>query len=470
MPHRPSRRDTLKTLSALAGVAATGSTLSGCEAPPDDGPADDTDLADPRTAIETIVVLMMENRSFDHVFGSLTLAEGREDVNGLTADMANPDADGEPVPVFRLTKECQLDPPHGWSSSHRQFADGACSGFVLEHQGGATSVSREAMGYYLREDLPIVYTLSDDNALCDAWFASVMGPTWPNRFYSFCATAEGMTHNDRGAIPFGAPSLFDQLDEAGVAWKVYFHDAPFSVLLERTGGLFGDNLRPIDEFFLDAAAGRLPPVVFIEPGYTINDDHPPHPVLLGQALIGTIYQTLADSPHWDRSMMVLNYDEHGGFFDHVAPPTTPDDHATDGFDQLGFRVPAMVMGPYARASVVHTTYDHTSVLKHIQEMFGLEPLTQRNAHASALWDCLDTDRMARRDPRPPTVIPTLDVSPEDYGDGCIYGVAPGQEELDEAFDLGLVDGRYDRRHLAADTLDRMLVRAEKLGVLRFTGR
>jgi phospholipase C len=457
----PRRRDVLGGLGALGAVSVAG--LPGCGVEPNE----EAPPTDPKLAIEHIIVLMMENRTFDHYFGSLSLVEGRGDVDGLRPEHANPDASGEMVGVHHLTEPCLQDPPHGWDSSHDQFAEGALDGFVLEHQGGMTDASANVMGYYTRADLPVYYAMADAYALCDRWFASVMGPTWPNRIYSLTGTSEGMDNNDRSRIPFTHRSIFGQLDEAGIEWAVYFTDAPFALLLAEVGGLNNDRLRPLEDLFSDMEQGRLPQVVFIEPGYTLNDDHPPHPPMLGQLLVGTVFAALAQSSYWDKSMFIVDYDEHGGFFDHVVPPTSADDHARQGFDQLGFRVPALVTGPYAKAACVHTVYDHTSVLATIQDRFGLERLTARNAAAAPLWDCLDLDRMAARQPRAPITLPVLDVSEDDYGEGCFYATAhPGQEELFAAFDAGELDARFDRRAQVPAILARLLAKAEKLGVAR----
>ncbi len=467
---QPSRRETLKALSAMAAAGALG----GCTTP-GTGDPDDTDTLgetgsdDPLTAIQHIVVLMMENRSFDHYFGALKLEEGREDVDGLTVDMSNPDKDGVEVPVFRLGKHCQADPPHGWTSSRAQFEEGALKGFVKVHEGGRGATANEAMGYYNREDVPVYYALADAHAICDRWFASVMGPTWPNRIYAYTGTSNGMQSNDFGFVPFEQPSIFSQLTEAGVSWKIYYHEAPFAALITTSGGIVSERFTTIEQFFRDLEAGTLPQVVFIEPGYTLNDDHPPHPVPLGQALVGTVYAALAESDVWEKTLMIVDYDEHGGFFDHVVPPKVADDHADTGFDQLGFRVPGIVAGPWAKpGACVHTQFDHTSVLKTIQERFGLEPLTARNAAATALWDCLDLEAMAARTPHPKATLPVLTIDPSDFGDECRYDLlVPGQTELDACFDLGLLDPRFDRRGEARQILDRLLVRGEKLGVLRF---
>lgn len=458
-----SRRDALRAmLGAAAGTQAVGA--AGCAQAPTQTP----DGTEAKGSIDTIVVCMMENRTFDHYFGALTLEEGRTDVDGLTADMVNLDLDGNEVHPFHLEIECLEDPPHGWDASHDQWNDGANDGFVKRHAGGRGPTSHEAMGYHNRADLPIFYALADEGALCQRWFASVMSSTWPNRIYALTATSEGMQGNDRGRIPFTHPSIFSQLTEAGVSWKSYFHDLPFATLIEASGGMWSENLRPIEEFFVDAETGNLPSVVFVEPSYVLNDDHPPHAPMLGQAFVGAVYAAMAQSPHWDTCMMVVDYDEHGGFFDHVAPPTAPDDHAAEGFDQLGFRVPAFVVGPYAKVgAVIDTQYDHSSVLKHIQEMWDLEPLTKRNANANALWDCLDLDRLVAGEPNAPVTLPVLEFSPDDYGVECKHILHPGQEELYDAMDAGQIDPIYDRRDIAGVVLDHVMSKAEKLGVVRF---
>lgn len=462
-----SRRDALKALGAASALAA-------CKDGGEAGTDTDTDAGggDPKKAIGTVVVLMMENRSFDHYFGSLSLLEGRSDVDGLAPGMTNTDADGNVVAPFRLSHECLEDPPHSWGACHAQFNEGANDGFVLEHQDGKGAVAREVMGYYTREDLPVYYALADDNALCQRWFSSVMSSTWPNRFYSLCATSDGMKSNDFGRVPFPARSIFEQLDEAGVSWKVYAHDLPFASLLAYENALITDQnelsrIVHFDYFYEDAAAGELPEVVFLEPGYSSNDDHPPHPHMLGQVLVGTIYKSLAQSPQWDRCLFIVDYDEHGGFYDHVVPPTIEDDHAADGFNQLGFRIPGLVLGPYAKTAVVDTVFEHASVLKTIQELHGLPPLNKRNEVTNALWDCLDEERMAARDPRPPTEIPVLEIDPSGYGGDCNYFILPNNIELEEAADRGIIPKAVDWRDQAVETLDRMLARAAKLGVIRY---
>lgn len=469
MSSKPTRRSTLK---ALAGAVAAPSLLSRCQAPPApfEAPSNDTALPPDGPAISTTVILMMENRTFDHYMGALSLVEGRDDVDGLRLEHVVPDADGEPVHPFHLDESCLRDPPHGWNSSHAQFNEGANDGFVRVHAGGRGEVASQAMGYLTREDLPVFYALADDNALCDRWFASVMGGTWPNRMYSLCGTSRGMRGNDFSRVPLEGPSIFDQLDQAGVSWKIYAFDAAWALLLDGLGGVdaLGEHILPISRYYEDADAGRLPEVVFVEPGYLVNDDHPPHHPMLGQAFVGTIYDALAHGPHADGFLMVINYDEHGGFFDHVPPPKVPDEHAEDGFDQLGFRVPALVVGPYAKPGIVHTQFDHTSVLAHLQHRYGLPPLSERNAAAQDLHSCLDADRIATRTPRPPTSIPLITLTRDDVDDICFYAHVQGQPELAHCYDVGLAPAAGDFRPLAEAHLRLVLARAEARGILRIT--
>jgi phospholipase C len=408
----PSRRE------ALVGAAAS---VAACT-----GPSGDTggEAAPEAATIDTVVVIMMENRSFDHYLGALRLAEGRADVDGLDATMSNPDAAGEEHAVAPAEVECVADPPHSWDSAHAQFNGGGNDGFVTEYDGHTDpSLLGEVMSYQTRDTLPVTYALADAYTVCDAYFAAVMGPTWPNRFYGHAATSDGQKDNDfpsGGAFTF--PTLWTHLDEAGVPWKYYYSDVPFI-------GLFANHFRPetsgvIEDFLADAERGALPPVVWIDPAFNYNDDHPPHHAGLGQEFIALVYNALARSPQWGNCLLVITYDEHGGFFDHVAPPTTDDDFAAKGFDQMGFRVPTLLVGPYVRPGVEHTTFDHTSWIKFVCERFGIEPWNARLRAANSIGVALDTDRMARGEAAPPITLPAWDLDETLLGAECTYGGGP----------------------------------------------
>ena len=176
------------------------------------------------------------------------------------------------------------------------------------------------------------------------------------------------------------------------------------------------------QFLTDAAAGTLPPVTYIDPAFFNNDDHPPIHPANGQELIATVYKALAQSPQWNNIHFTVTYDESGGFYDHVPPPGgVPDDYASTGFDQLGFRVPALVIGPYAKQGVNSTVRNHASALAHLQNVFDLENLTMRTAAATDLLDTIDMDRLMKNDPAPPIDLPVVDLTQWPTMDAaCIY--------------------------------------------------
>ena len=408
------RRDALKTMGALAGAAGMSRLLAACGGG-DGGPQ----------GITTWVFLMMENRTYDHMLGARTLLEGKPG-DGLVAGMSNPDADGVPVAIWAATAaepdQCVIDPPHGWDPSRVQLDDGACDGFIIAHQARAPG-DIAPMQYMNRERLPVTWALADAYTSCDRWFASLLGPTLPNRMYWHAATAMGATNNDAVlALDLDTiPTLYHRLNDAGVDWAYYYGDAPvlgIALAPEVNGGRVK---RFYYDFLDDAAAGRLPPVVYIDPtfGSGGNDDHPPHHPALGQQLISAVYTALATSPQWKNCNLVITYDEHGGFFDHVAPGTAPDERAADGFGQLGFRVPALVIGPYARQGYVSSVpYEHTSPIKHLANLYGFEPLTLRDAAANDLVDCLDLDRLERGEPADPIDLPVVDLDPLTLSAAC----------------------------------------------------
>jgi len=439
---RRTRRQILEGLAAatLAGCGPSASPAGHGETSPSQ-PTEPSDPTGPGT-IDTIVLCMMENRSFDHVFGSYSLLEGRTDIDGLRPGMGNPDIDGawiEPVP---LTEPCtDPDPPHGWSTSRDQHADGTNQGFVQTYATRGEGFDRtQCISYQHRGQQPISYALADRFALCDRWFSSVLSSTWPNRLYFHAATSQGIEGNEMPVEGrYTARSLWDQLTEAGLEWASYYTDLPTLALFARDDWV--DRIQRIDEFYEAAAAGTLPSVVCVDPGAASNDDHPPHHPLLGQLFIGSIVQALMDSPQWERCLFICTYDEAGGFYDHVPPGTMPDDHASAGFDQLGFRVPAFVVGPWVRAGyVAHTSFDHTAAMGMVRDWFGIdESLTARDAASAPLSEVLDLDRMERNDPIPPSPLPRIVLDEEAIEAQCARrGWPTGQPELRDAVRARLI--------------------------------
>lgn len=403
------RRDALKTLGALAGTAGMARLLPGCGSDGDGG-GDGSGSGDDRPSRgPTLVVLMLENRSYDHVLGARAF-EGKPG-DGLRTTMSNPDLDGNPVRPFPATRAslCAIDPPHGWTAAHTQFNGGANDGFVQAHQRshGSSRTAIEPMQYQTRETMPVTWTLADHYTTCDRYFCSVMGPTWPNRMYWHTGQSHGIDSNEFPAQGFNWPSIYHRLDAAGVDWSYYYGNVAVPQLIKDLPGVT-ERLYPFPNFFEHAKAGTLPPVVYIDPAFYANDDHPPLHPIIGQELIGSIYTSLAISPQWKECTFIVTYDENGGFFDHVPPPRTADDYAAAGFDQLGFRVPTVVIGPYVKPGYVSSVvYDHTSVLKHIEKLHGLAPLTMRSTAANDLTDCFDLERMAKGDWNPPVMVPTI---------------------------------------------------------------
>jgi phospholipase C len=410
--------------------------------------------------IEHIVVVMMENRSFDHVFGALSLVERRA-VDGLTGRETNPGVDGEPVGVFPLDEPALLfDPPHQWDPSHLQWNDGANDGFVTQAAAHGALDPTLVMGYYDREDLPISYALADNYTLCDRWFASVLGGTWPNRYCLHLGSAYGQQQNAEIETKGEIVSIFDRLTAHGISNVYYNSNLPFTATYGKA-----EIIQNISAFFEAAAAGTLPQFCLVDPLFTFgatvgNDDHPPADVRMGQAFIATIHDAMAQSPLWDRCLLVITYDEHGGFFDHVPPPTTVDD--TEGFEQLGFRVPAIVIGPHVRRGCVSSTqFDHVSVASTATQRWTLEPLNGRVEATNDLSSCIDPSFVD--DPQPPASLPKMIVKrPQVHVAGAQF---PGQEELFALADRGGVPLQHDRRAQAEETMAIVLAWGERLGTL-----
>ena len=451
---RITRRSALKQMGALAGAAAVApSLLGGCGEDATATPGE----------ITHIVVLMMENRSYDHYLGARGLLEGKPG-DGLVAGMSNPDLDGVARAIYRESISCVADPPHSWNPCRTQWNLGANDGFMRAYQNDeGRDIGPHVMGYFGREELPAHWALADHFTSCDRWFSALLTQTWPNRFYWYAAQSDGVKDNVLPNGRLSVPTVLDRLDEKGVPWKYFFGDIPFLALFERVGST---DMKRIDLGFFDqAAAGTLPPVSFIDPLFSRNDDHPPHHPILGQQYIAAVYAALAASPLWNNLLFVVTYDEHGGFFDHVAPPTAPDDRADQGFGQLGFRVPTLIAGPYVKAGHVSSVVrNHASIPRHIENMFGLAPLTMRDAAAADLSEVLDMDRLARGEPRPAPPLPAVEVDESMLDDRCFAtggGGLPKPGPTEAAMDAGLLPKEYDGRrygldqlHLIGDVLDK----------------
>ncbi len=365
--------------------------------------------------VDHFVVLMMENRSFDHMLGYLSLTGGRADIDGLRPGLAN-EYQGRSYPVHHLaTMKVGVDPSHTASAVDVQVDGGRMGGFVASLaatiadsrvNGGDPS---PAVGYYDGADVPVYDHLAEEFLVCDRWFSSVPGATWPNRLYALCGSAAGSRDDLSPHVPpiYHKPSFVRHLDEHGVSWRWYCFDTPTLRLADarytaghhrhfgyfsKTGLSWKTKLEiRIDasaaSFLEDAANGSLPSVSWIDPAFTSfnplgfrpNDDHAPADITDGQDLVLAVYDALAASPAWERSLLVIVYDEHGGFYDHVPPPQAPDDDPAM-FGRYGVRVPAIMVSPWVEPrSVSSTVFDHTSIIKSVLLRFCPEALEDRLA-------------------------------------------------------------------------------------------
>jgi phospholipase C len=370
--------------------------------------------------IDTIVVLMQENRSFDHYFGRLHY-RGKHRSEGEPLGASNPDPlGGAPITAFRQTRYCEVaDLDHSWSGTHREWNGGAMDGFTTENVDPDDPSGTRAMGYYDKPDLPFYYALYKKFATADRYFCSVPSQTFPNRFYLLAATSFGHIRNDLPAnsdefAPAGG-TIFERLDQAGVTWKIYNNQVGFGTIFAYVRNNRLANVVAGAQFAVDAANGTLPQVSFVDPIFlnvpnVENDEHPPANIQVGQQFVAGVVNALLDSPQWPHAALFLTYDEHGGYYDHVPPPPAcqpdgippalaPNDVPGD-FDRLGIRVPFVVVSPYARRRFVsHKVYDHTSILRFIETRFDLPALTARDANADPMHDLFDFSRPRLRKPR-----------------------------------------------------------------------
>lgn len=361
--------------------------------------------------ISQIVVLMLENRSFDHMLGFAGLGAG---LSGSESNDPVPTQPGQSVKVSKdaaYTGDLVVDPSHRFEDINIQLFGVASPpvpppaktniGFVLNYaqQPGVTAATApNIMKCFDPTRLPALTTLAQEFVVCDQWFSSVPAQTWPNRFFMHAATSMGQIDNQSRV--YSCRTVYDNLSDAEIDWRVYFHDLPQCIMLASLRKpAYRKNFKVFAErFALDCMTGLLPQYSFIEPRYfdflsfKANDQHPPHDVALGDHLVADVYEAIRNSPMWDTTLLVILWDEHGGLYDHVLPPATvnPDGliHQSPDFDftRLGLRVPAVLVSPYLeRGKVDSTIYDHTSVLASAKELFDLSDfLTRRDAAANTV--------------------------------------------------------------------------------------
>jgi phospholipase C len=406
--------------------------------------------------IEHVVVLMLENRSFDSIFG--TLYPPGAAFSGLTGKEVNPqhNADGslrwqrvwnnrgmdpasacipdpDPGELFLQDMNIQLFGLNGTPNS----APPPMSGFVdnyLRQPPGPTPIDPKAvMHFFTEKQVPVISSLAKSFGVSDQWYASAPCQTWPNRFFVHAATADGYVDNSHFHVPFQRTSIFRRLQDNKKTWRVYFHDLPQSATL---GDIWLDipaHFRDYNEHFArDVSVGDLPNYTFIEPRYFTdgvlgkipNDAHPPHNVVYAEQLIANVYNAVRQAPTWKKTLLVITFDEHGGCYDHMPPPrAVPPDFAPpkDGFafDRYGVRVPAVIVSPYmppgeivrvAPQGLPHEgppyPFDHTSIIATLRKLFNLgQPLTARDAVAPDLLGPLSLENPDNDGPESVTPTP-----------------------------------------------------------------
>ena len=376
--------------------------------------------------IKHIVVLMMENHSYDNHLGMLQ----RAGADGFTLGSdgkptaQNPYANGKIQHAFRMPTTCQLSgaPSQTWTNTHIQLAGGKLDGFVVSGSGPVS------MGYWEKADLPFYYSLASTFPLADHYFCSVLGQTFPNRRYLIAATSMGMI-NDGVPDPAQYPAngtIFDHLHSAGVSMADYFTRYD-SVLPTGTMELYPELLirhpgaiKDTDDFFAAAKNGTLPGFSIVEPNYSKNSEEEPQNIAEGEQFAATVIDAVMSGPAWESTLLIWTYDEHGGYYDHVDPPTAPapDNIGPDtsgpkytGFKQYGFRVPCVLVSPWGRADFIsHAVYDHTSILALVEHKWNLPAMTHRDAQAHNMLDMLDLSSPAFKTP-PKLARPLLDTDP-----------------------------------------------------------
>jgi phospholipase C len=456
-PHRPNRlqgitrRDLLRYGGAVGagamGMSGAGGfllTLSAAARPlraPDSLPDRRLPAGTPDESLpfDHIVVVMMENHSFDNLLGALAHS-GQPRAHGLRFNRAglarnsNPGPEG-PVVSFPIPTTAQSPAvSQAWNPTHEQIDGGRMDGFVR-------SVSSEQpMGYWTADVLPFAYSFASTFTLANRWFCSAPCQTYPNRRFLMAGTAYGdIATNDESLSDPPPPNgtIFDRLHAYGISWRNYFTDLPQTAIIPSIIETYPTNLASFAQFQLDCAAGTLPSVSFVDPEFGVlsdigaplaalpgmeaiagklestgGDEENPQDMSYGEYWAYTAVQAVLHSPLWPRTLLIYTYDEHGGYYDHIPPPAAPapDSIAPElgpedipgGYDIYGPRVPAIVASPYSRPNAVtNVVHDHTSVLATIAAKWNLPALTYRDANARTVEDFLDLSSPAMLEP--PTI-------------------------------------------------------------------
>jgi len=366
--------------------------------------------------IKHVVVLMMENHSFDNLLGMVPFrVPGRARVDGFTVKHGqpvnfNPDATGHHVLARPAPSPCQLvgHPGQDWNASHQAYDNGRNDGFV-------TASGDIAMAFWDETDLPFTYSLVKQFPIGQRYFSSVLAQTYPNRRFLFTGTASGLvaTNSQTFQTPAANGTFFDRLDDHKIEWANYYQNAASALIVP---GFFTPARKPrikkMDAFYTDAAAGRLPAFTMLDPQYSTTSEENPQDIQVGEEFVARVVKALMHAPTWKNTALFITYDEHGGYYDHVPPPAAimPDSIAPmpvpgyptlapGTYNRYGFRVPLVVVSPWARADYVsHVVQDHTSIIAFIERKWNLPAMTFRDANAHPMTDYFDFSAPAFHQP------------------------------------------------------------------------
>ena len=379
-------------------------------------------LGDPKHApFDHVVVLMMENRSFDHLLGWLPGADGKQ------AGLAYPDLNGTLHNTWDLGADYQschfLGPRHQWDSAAQQLNGGKVDGFLFTQvdPGQKTPHDLWPIGYFTEDAVPILGALARDYTVFDRYFSSLNAGTWPNRLYLHAAATDvditGLIFPDGTAAPGSKiqTTIWDRIKAAGLTGGYYAYGDPMTAVFDSKK--YNDITHPGEDFFTAAKTGALPNVTFIEPDFTeaaegtgtSNDDHPFGSIRVGEGFIQRVYEAVTTGPQWAKTVLVINFDEWGGFYDHVVPPKVANDNVNPNpgphpdYSQLGFRVPCIVVSPWSPKTIVTDgPYEHCSILRMIEWRWDLAPMSLRDKTAKNLATTLDLSQH-----RPPVKLPSF---------------------------------------------------------------
>jgi phospholipase C len=451
---RLRRREFLQRTAVTAGLASGLATVLDPEALVAEAARRQrrVTLPSPRNMpIDTFVVLMMENRSFDHYLGWLPKADGRQ------AGLAYVDDEGRRHETRRFAPDFQgcehPDPDHSWDGGRDQVNSGRMDGFIRGRN------DEFALGYYVKEDLPFISHAAEASTTYDRFFCSVLAPTFPNREYMHAAQSYGQKRNtlpNEAGYPTGFPdtTIFAALSANGVSNRYFFVDLP-------AAGLWGPpglaRSSRVEEYYARAESGTLPSVSFVDPFFgglgpasvsgTRGDEHPHGDIRTGQAFMSDVVHAFMESPQWRRGALFVVYDEWGGFFDHVPPPRVPDAlnsrDPNEDFGRMGVRIPSVVVSPYVRRGHVdHGRHGFESILKMIEYRFGLAPLTRRDAYARNIARSFDWRSPPRLEPPEVPRAPQVASQPcgyEQSGAARRAAAAAGEHDLMRLHTSGYLD-------------------------------